>query len=210
MERLINLACSSESVKMARLYIPGKVINNHLFIKAKVIDLTITSTLGVSIRDFPIPVPRELIEKMLRGELIGQPIDLILSFLFMGKAQKGEVTPISEVKHFIIESEGLFLVDTGASSTLINLEALPLSLRYQISREVNWALNRVQVSTAADVVNLPICKIKIRVKGKEISTDKAFIISKGQDNHHLLGMDILTCLGKSITFNLPRQRLCIS
>ena len=51
---------------MAKLQIPGKVINHHLFIKAKIVDLTVTSAVGVSIKDFPIPIPKELVEKCLK------------------------------------------------------------------------------------------------------------------------------------------------
>lgn len=200
----------SEYDRDGPMYIPGKVTDHHLFIKAKVIDLTVTSAVGVSIRDFPIPIPRELVEKMLKGELIGPLIDFFLSIAFIQKVQQGEITSVPAVKRFIIESEGWFLVDTGASSTLINLEAFPLNLRYQISREVNWALNRARAGTATDVVNLPICKTTIEIKGRKLLTDKAFIITKGQNHRHLLGMDILTCLGKSITLDLSTERLCIS
>ncbi len=56
----------SPSIKMAKLQIPGKVINHHLFIKAKIVDLTVTSAVGVSIKDFPIPIPKELVEKCLK------------------------------------------------------------------------------------------------------------------------------------------------
>ena len=41
---------------MVKLTIPGKVDYSHLFIEAKIIDLDIDSTIGVSIKDFPIPI----------------------------------------------------------------------------------------------------------------------------------------------------------
>jgi len=195
---------------MTEIYIPGKVIYPHLFVKAKIINLEITSIIGVAIRDFPIPIPREAIEKLVKGELIGPLVDFILFFGFMTKVQKGEVTPIPEIRHFDIESEGWFLVDTGASTTVINLDALPINLKYTISREVSWALNKVRAITATDVVNLPISKTTIEIEKRKLSTNRAFIVTKGQNTHHILGMDILTSLGKIITFDLPNQRLCIS
>ncbi len=144
---------------------------------------------------------------MLKGELLGPFIDLFLSLAFIQKVQQGEITAIPTVKHFNIESEGWFLVDTGSSYTVINLELLPK--RDQVLSEINWVLNRAPVSTVTDRVNLPVCKTTIEIKGRKLPIDKAFIITRGI-GHHLLGMDILTSLGKSITLDLAREILYIT
>ena len=64
-------------------------------------------------------------------------------------------------------------------------------------------LNRAQAHTATDVVNFPVYETTIEINGREVSTNKAFIIIRDQDYH------ILTSLGKSITLDLSEERLCI-
>jgi len=59
---------------------------------------------------------------------MGPLIDLFLSIAFIQKVQQGEIISIPAVKRFVIESEGLFLIDTGASNTLEDFDLLRFSL----------------------------------------------------------------------------------
>ncbi len=169
--------------------------------------LALTSTVGVSIQDFPFQVPREALGKMSRGELTSPLLDFLLTLGFLQKLQKGEVTPLPEDKIFEVRSPGLFLVDTGASSTLIKAGALQTSTKHEILEDVSWASQMGTVAQATDIINLPVCRVKVKIGGQEFVTKTAFIDAGSQERYHLLGTDILRQLGDSITIDWKRQRL---
>ena len=206
-ERVISLTGAQSFPEALRRLIPkciqGYIVGGHIFVKARILSITIEDVAHVDISG--ISVRLDQIVKLLGEVTKNAPIIGLLGGLwFLSKIQEGAFKIVPKPERVELNREGYFLVDTGATMTVINISLLP-------SEHKDIALlssRKESVQTASNIINVARGTAVLEIGSVKIE-EPVYFIENSLSRHHLLGINTLRrAFGEKILLDFGQAKIC--
>lgn len=206
-ERVISLTRAQSFSEALRQLIPkciqGYIIGSHIFVKARILYVTIEDVAHVDVSG--ISVRLDQVIKLLMDITKSVPIIGLLGGLwFLSKIQEGAFKIVPKPERVELNREGYFLVDTGATMTVINTSLLP-------SEHKGIALlssRKESVQTASNIINVARGTAVLEISGVKIE-EPVYFIENPSSRHHLLGINTLRrAFGEKVLLDFGQAKIC--
>ncbi len=186
--------------------IEGLNHRGHIVVNIEVERIILEGIMSIKLgKDLLIPISD--IDKLYSQLFSGNPVArLFLELMTLYAVIQSKAVTATRLS-FDINAEQAFLVDTGATITVINTDKLPKDIKDHLI----WSINRGRVSTANKTISLPQGKVRLRVKeiDKTIETPALFL-SSGSSQYHLLGVtSLVQLLGSRVLFDFAHGKICM-
>ena len=183
--------------------IQGYSWRGHIFVKATVEELTIEDVRYLDL--YGLKIRTNDAAEALLGIAEKSPIlGFLGTILVLSKIVDGSFKVLSQPETVKVNHAGYFLVDTGATTTVINSAILSTEAR----RVALSAGRSEEVQTAAEKVKLSRGIAKITLANITID-ERVLIVDAPSSSHHLMGINTLRrILGSKILLDLENARIC--
>ncbi len=178
----------------------------HIVVNIEIERITLEDIMSIKLGK-DVLIPFSSIDKLYGQLFSGNPVArLILELLTLYAVAQSRSVATMRLS-FDINAEHLFLVDTGATMTVINIDKLPEDIR----EHIRWSIKKIPVSTAAQTINLPQGRVKLRVKDIEKTVEaRALFMFSGGSQYHILGVTTLArLLGPRVLFDFASGKICM-
>ncbi len=206
-EKVLSLTGAQSFPEALRQLIPkciqGYIIGGHIFVKVRILSVTIEDVAHIDISGISVRLDQVV---KLWGEITKNlPIIGLLGGLwFLSKIQEGAFKIVPKPERVELGREGYFLVDTGATMTVINTSLLP-------SEHKGIALlssRKESVQTASNTINVARGTAVLEIGGVKIE-EPVYFIENPSSRHHLLGINTLRrAFGEKILLDFGQAKIC--
>jgi len=211
-EEVINVTGAQSFSEALRQLIPkciqGYTINGHIFIKAKLLSLTIEDVAYIDVSGISIRLDylTELLWEATKIPIVGPIIGILGGLWFLSGILKGEIKVVPKPETVELNTEGYFLVDTGATLTVINTSLLPNESR--VTAMLTFSLNKESVHTASDVISVARGVAIIKIDNIEIE-EQVLLMGNPSLRYHILGVNTLRRIfGEKVLLDFGRAKVC--
>lgn len=175
----------------------------HVFVRAAVEEVVVDDVYFVDLGGLPVRLDEavRLFEALWKSSPL---IALAAGLLALKGLEEGAVRVLQRPVKVKVGVEGYFLVDTGASVTVLNSALFPQEAR----RVVMAAEKQAPVKTATDVVKLSSGVARLSMSGVSLE-ERVLIVDMPSSNHHIMGVDTLRRLfGGRVLIDFEKARVC--
>jgi len=206
-EKVISLTGAKSFSEAIQQLIPkciqGYIIGSHIFIKVRISSVTIEGVAHVDISG--ISVRLDQVYNFLKEIAKNTPVIGLLGGLWvLSRIQEGEFKIVPKPERIELNREGYFLVDTGATMTVINTSLLP-SEHKDI---VLLSSRKESVQTASNIINVARGTAVLEIGDVKIEEPVHFI-ENPYLGHHLLGINTLRrVFGEKLLLDFANAKIC--
>ncbi|RLF02782.1 MAG: hypothetical protein DRK00_09565 [Thermoprotei archaeon] len=184
-------------------YVRGHVEGGHIYVKARVRSLAIEGVTYIDLGSLQVRLDEyaELLSGLFSIHPIIGTLGLILT---IHEISGGRVKLLPKAESVGMRFEDSFLVDTGASKTLLNASRMPPD----VQKIVAVAIKSVPVQTATRIECLAKGFATIELGGRMIEDEPVLIMSAPQEWTHILGVNTLRrILGDKILLDFRKGQV---
>ena len=183
--------------------IQGYSWEGHIFVKATIEELTIEDVMYLDLYGLKVRADYA-VEALLRITEESPALGLLGFFLMLSKMMDGSFKVLSQPETVKVDHVGYFLIDTGATTTVINSAILPSEAR----RVALSAGKSAEAQTAVEKVKLSRGIARISLANVTID-ERVLIVDVPSSPHHLMSINTLRrILGNKILLDLENARVC--
>lgn len=184
-------------------YIQGYVEGGHIYVRTRIRSLTIEGVIYLDIGNLRVRLDKYA--ELLSGLFSIHPIMSFLGLILtIHEILGGQVKLLPKAESVSICFEDSFLVDTGASKTMLNVSRMPP----EVQRMVAAAIKAESVQTATQIERLVRGFATIELGERVIENEPVLLAYVPQKLTHILGVNTLRrLLGDKILLDFRRGQV---
>jgi predicted aspartyl protease len=183
--------------------IQGYSWGEHILVKAMVEELIIEDVAFIDLSGLKVRLDYA-IEMLAKSWEANPVLGFFASLLLFLKVMDGSFRMLAQPVNIKVNHPGYFLVDTGATTTVINTAILPPEAR----RVALLAGKSAEAQTVTERVKLSKGVARISLAGVTVD-ERVLIVDAPSSPYHLMGMNTLRrILGSKVLLDFENARVC--